>query len=163
MQIAGRDRLAVAGGGQQKRAALALVEPRRAYIRDGELPGIDNLPIQAAIRARSGHFQHGGAVLQVGEGRDVGGGAVGRDGLEMRGGRLGIGDDVVVFETQIVEGGAPEAVNSDRRHVPQDSLEGPLVLELVLKIFDRADGSRWRQATLGFTWLAGAMAQWCLQ
>ncbi|GJA11432.1 hypothetical protein KAM334_27430 [Aeromonas caviae] len=78
----------------------------------------------------------------------------------MRGGGFGIGDDVVVFKAQIVKGGAPEAVDGDRRHVSQDSLEGPLVLDLVLKIFDRADGARWRQALLGYFLVSRGWGHW---
>ncbi|MNQ86465.1 hypothetical protein D3C85_1016600 [compost metagenome] len=159
MQVPIRDRFVIARRGQQKLAAFAFVEPGRAHVSDGELPGVDDLPVQTAIRTCGRHLKHGRPFLQVGESRDVGGGAVGRDGFEMRGGGLGIGDDVVVFETQIVKGGAPKAVDGDCWHVPQDGLEGSLVCDLVLKIIDRADGPCGGETTGCFTLLASAVAQ----
>lgn len=133
MDVARRHGAGEIRSGEQDLAALAAVHARRPNIGDGHLPGIDDLPVQAAIRTRRGNFQHGRLLLQVGIGDDVVRRAVRRNGLHFRRRRAGHRNDVIVRHTERKCLDAA-VLNPDARQRPQHGLERALVFDLVVEI-----------------------------
>ena len=149
MEIAGRHPSLEARRREQELATIPLVDTGGADIRDGQLPSIDHLAVEAGIRSRRRDFEHRWTFPEISEGRDVGRRRVGRDRFKPGRGRSRICDDVVILEAQIVKRCTSKAVDRRGRNCPEHCLKSAMIFELVGEIIGGGLQPRWGLSSSG--------------